>query len=230
MNVAVLCGGAGTRLKEIVGTSPKILAPIGNKKFIDYLIDYLKVNKKIERVYWLLGIGALEVQTYIESNYSNTSYLNLYVIDKKLNNGTGSALRDFAEEIPSKDFMCLFGDSLPNFDLEQVYGYFSSKQTKIGLTYISKNLVSEVPNVNKSSGDLIYYSNKFNLEFQFVDYGMTYFNTEYISGTDFVNITDIKKIIAKCSEGNLLFGLEVHKPFIEIGTPLSYAEAIHKLK
>jgi NDP-sugar pyrophosphorylase family protein len=230
MNVAVLCGGAGTRLKEIVGTSPKILAPIGNKKFIDYLIDYLTANKKIERVYWLLGIGASEVQTYIESIYPNTAFLNLYVIDNKLNKGTGSALRDFAEEVPSEDFMCLFGDSLPNLDLEQVYGYFSSKQTKIGLTYISKNLVSEVPNVNKSLGNSIYYSDKFNLDFNFVDYGVTYFNTAYIIGTAFVDITDIKKIIAKCSESSQLFGLEVHKPFIEIGTPLSYAEAIHKLK
>ena len=41
----ILCGGLGTRLGAITKKTPKPLIKIGNKSFLDYLIDRLVQNK-----------------------------------------------------------------------------------------------------------------------------------------------------------------------------------------
>ena len=40
----ILCGGLGKRFRSVSKDIPKALAPVGNKKFIDLLID--KLNKE----------------------------------------------------------------------------------------------------------------------------------------------------------------------------------------
>ena len=41
LNVIVLCGGFGTRIKSSIGNLPKILAPINGIPFINYFLKWL---------------------------------------------------------------------------------------------------------------------------------------------------------------------------------------------
>ena len=41
LNVIVLCGGFGTRIKSSIGNIPKILAPINGIPFINYFLKWL---------------------------------------------------------------------------------------------------------------------------------------------------------------------------------------------
>ena len=45
----ILCGGLGERLKKVLGSNPKFLAPIGGKTFLDFQLDWLmkKVSKML---------------------------------------------------------------------------------------------------------------------------------------------------------------------------------------
>ena len=43
IDVVILCGGFGTRLRSVVNDRPKVLAKIGNRTFIDILIDNIKI-------------------------------------------------------------------------------------------------------------------------------------------------------------------------------------------
>ena len=49
----ILCGGKGTRFKNI-SRAPKILADFGNEKFLDLQIEYLRENN-FERI--ILAVG-----------------------------------------------------------------------------------------------------------------------------------------------------------------------------
>src|SRR5258708_12180186 len=49
IDVAVLAGGLGTRLRPVLGETPKILAPIGGRPYLDHLLS------------WLAGFGATRV-------------------------------------------------------------------------------------------------------------------------------------------------------------------------
>ena len=42
LSVIILCGGLGTRLRSEIGNeTPKILAPIGDDYFLDYLMQWV---------------------------------------------------------------------------------------------------------------------------------------------------------------------------------------------
>ena len=41
MEVIILAGGFGTRLRSVVNEVPKCMAPIANKPFLWYLLKYL---------------------------------------------------------------------------------------------------------------------------------------------------------------------------------------------
>ena len=45
MEAIILAGGFGKRLQKIVGAIPKPMAPVNNRPFLDYLLDYLIINK-----------------------------------------------------------------------------------------------------------------------------------------------------------------------------------------
>jgi D-glycero-alpha-D-manno-heptose 1-phosphate guanylyltransferase len=56
----VLAGGLGTRLRSEIGDIPKCLAPIGERTFLEYQIDYLH-NEGIHDIVLSLGYGAATV-------------------------------------------------------------------------------------------------------------------------------------------------------------------------
>src|SRR4051812_6831922 len=57
VDVAVLAGGLGTRLRSVLGETPKILAPVAGRPFLDHLLDWL-AGFGARRVVLCLGVGA----------------------------------------------------------------------------------------------------------------------------------------------------------------------------
>ena len=56
IDVIILAGGLGTRLRSVVSELPKCMAPVCGKPFLSYLLDYLKqyeINKVILSVGYL---------------------------------------------------------------------------------------------------------------------------------------------------------------------------------
>ena len=45
MEAIILAGGFGKRLQSKVQNIPKPMAPLNNRPFLDYLLDYLTKNK-----------------------------------------------------------------------------------------------------------------------------------------------------------------------------------------
>ena len=54
IDTVILAGGLGTRMKDTLGDTPKLLAPIGDIPFLDILVNRLK-RSGARRV--ILGLG-----------------------------------------------------------------------------------------------------------------------------------------------------------------------------
>ena len=54
MEAIVLAGGFGTRLQTLVNDVPKSMAPVNNKPFLEYLLNYL-TGQGVKRV--ILAVG-----------------------------------------------------------------------------------------------------------------------------------------------------------------------------
>src|SRR5271154_1775436 len=109
----VLCGGAGTRLRSVTGEAPKSLATIGDRPFLDILLNQLR-RHRFEHV--ILAVGYQS--DLIRSHFDNRALdLSLEYSIESMPLGTGGALRNAADFVKSESVLIMNGDSYTDADL-----------------------------------------------------------------------------------------------------------------
>ena len=68
MNVIILCGGKGTRLKPLTINTPKPMIKIKGKPILYYIINQLKKNN-FNKFYITTGYLSNIIETYFENNF-----------------------------------------------------------------------------------------------------------------------------------------------------------------
>lgn len=112
MEAIVLAGGFGTRLRVLVSDTPKPMAPVAGKPFLEILLQAL-VQKGFNRVVLSLGFLAHKVTSHFGVRFAGMD-LHYVVEDQPL--GTGGAVR-LALASCSQDHVFVFnGDTF--LDLE----------------------------------------------------------------------------------------------------------------
>ena len=64
MEVIILAGGLGTRLRSVVQEVPKCMAPVGGRPFLAYILDWLKMYP-IDHVVFSVGYLKERIIEYI---------------------------------------------------------------------------------------------------------------------------------------------------------------------
>ena len=109
----VLCGGAGTRLRSVTGDAPKSLATIGDRPFLDILINQLR-RHSFEHV--ILAVGYQ--RDLIRSHFDKRAYdISLEYSIESTPLGTGGALRNAVDFVKSESVLIMNGDSYTDADL-----------------------------------------------------------------------------------------------------------------
>ena len=112
MNVAILCGGLGTRLGPLAQGLPKPMIPVGGRPYLERVLDSF-AEKGLTRFVLLTGHRA-EV---IEEHFRHTSYDIRYSREREPL-GTGGALRE-ARALLGDRFLLTYGDVLRRFDYDR---------------------------------------------------------------------------------------------------------------
>ena len=110
IDVVVLAGGLGTRIKDTLGDTPKLMAPIGGHAFLDILIARLR-HFGARRL--VLGLGHLAA--HLENNPPADIDIVTAVEAEPL--GTAGALRFVIPEINTDPVLVMNGDSFTGADL-----------------------------------------------------------------------------------------------------------------
>ena len=63
IDVVVLCGGKGERLRSVIGEAPKVMTEINGQPFLNYILEYLK-SQKVGRVILCTGYKAEVIEKY----------------------------------------------------------------------------------------------------------------------------------------------------------------------
>ncbi len=114
IDVVVLAGGLGTRLRPVLSAKPKVLAPVGTRTFLDILLDRL-ARFGATRVILALGHLAGEVKTYLGQHPRGDMAVLSFVEPEPF--GTAGAIRFVRPHIRSKTVLVLNGDSLVEADI-----------------------------------------------------------------------------------------------------------------
>lgn len=230
LQVVVLMGGLGSRLKERTVSCPKPLVPIHGKPFFEYELNLL-LQSGFKKFVFLVGYRANMIEEYFGDGGRYGKDISIrYSYDGEQLLGTGGAVIR-ALPLLEEDFMLVYADSFMDVDYFQImYRYFAGKSAGIkALMTVMENADRfDKSNVIFKDGEIKVYDKK-NIvsEMTYIDYGIEIFSREVFadfeksSGEKIVDLSDIQRELV---EKKSCVACEVTHRFYEIGTPVSLKE------
>ncbi len=116
MEVIILAGGQGTRLRSVVQDIPKCLAPVAGRPFLGYMLDYLSAYP-VDHVVFSVGYLKKQVMSYVQAHSWPFSY-DFAVEDTPL--GTGGGIRLALEKCHGERVFVFNGDTFFPLPLDAV--------------------------------------------------------------------------------------------------------------
>jgi D-glycero-alpha-D-manno-heptose 1-phosphate guanylyltransferase len=138
MQAVILCGGAGTRLKDVLPGVPKALAPVAGRPFLDHILRSL-AGAGIADVVLCVGVHGDAIREYCRLNAAPGIALVCSQERKPL--GTGGALKHAEKLIRSHSFFLLNGDTLLDFDLPSLIAQHRATRAAITMVLTSISTV-----------------------------------------------------------------------------------------
>ena len=155
-DVLILCGGLGTRFREVRNDIPKSLAPIQGTPFIDLLLNDLIVQG-FRRI--ILATGYLSDQL---EDYVNRRKDAEYIISNEPKPlGTGGAIKFAQSKLVSNPVLVLNGDSRIKFDSLDLFKIYNEQQCDVVMLLSKSTMGSDYGNVTmEASGQISQFTEK----------------------------------------------------------------------
>ena len=214
--VAILAGGLATRLQPLSKDIPKSMFEICGKPFAQWQVEAL-VKQGVSEVVFCLGHKAEAIHCFLGDG-SKYGLSIRYSYDGEQLAGTGGAIIKALPLLGDK-FMVLNGDSYLPTNFKIIESAFLESDKPILMTvYLNKDTPIS-SNVLFQDGEiLLYEKSNPNPEMHFVDYGLTFFNSNIFDSYKFTRPLDLSDICWELSKMRLLAGFEVDTRFYEIGS------------
>ena len=116
MEVVILAGGLGTRLRSVVSEVPKCMAPVVGQPFLWYLLEQLR-GYNVERV--ILSVGYLReaVESWVTEHSAEYPFEFRFAVEEEPL-GTGGGIRLAASMAEGSEVVVLNGDTFFDADLD----------------------------------------------------------------------------------------------------------------
>ena len=116
LDVLVIAGGLGTRIQSALGDTPKLLAPIGGRPYLAYLLDWLR-RFGAKRIVLGLGHRAQAVIDFLDHHKSSYDGLTVVTVTEPQPLGTAGAIRFARPNLHTDPVLVMNGDSFADADL-----------------------------------------------------------------------------------------------------------------
>lgn len=179
MQVLILAGGLGTRIKERAQGLPKAMIPVDGRPFIEYQLEQL-AGFGLTDVLLCVGFGGDVIEAHVGDGSAWGVSAKYSYEDPNSLLGTGGALVNALPKI-GPEFMTLYGDAYLSVDFKSVIDRFH----QIGLPYLMtafKNDGQWDGSNTRVDGDRIsFYDKKCKPgEADHIDYGLSVLKREVI--------------------------------------------------
>ncbi|MBM3904714.1 MAG: nucleotidyltransferase family protein [Thaumarchaeota archaeon] len=130
MKAVILAGGLGTRLQPYTTFLPKPMLPLGEKPLLEHLIEWLRRNK-VDEIVLCVSYLRKTIEGYFEDGARFKVKIEYAIADKPL--ATAGQLKT-AESFVDNTFVCVYGDSVFNFDLKKMIAQHKAKKSFITMS------------------------------------------------------------------------------------------------
>jgi glucose-1-phosphate cytidylyltransferase len=126
VQVAILCGGRGTRLRELTTAIPKVLVEIGGKPILWHIMKGYAHHGFRE---FLLALGYMgsNIAEYVDDvNQREHDGWSVAAIDTGEETNTGGRIAKLRDSIKGDVFFATYGDGLSDVDLVELLAFHRS--------------------------------------------------------------------------------------------------------
>ena len=222
VDLVILAGGKGTRIKRLLADKPKPMAQFNKKFFLEYIIQNLS-KYNFENIYILTGYKSKII--YKKFHNRKYNFTNITCIKEKKPMGTGGALYKL-KELKKNDFILVNGDTI--FDINITSLINSTKKNSIASVALIKN------DKNKKNVKLNKLGIKNGIIIKrgkvgFMNGGVYFFKKKIFKYIKNKNLSLEGDILPKLIDAKAISGKLFKKFFIDIGTPADYKKAEKRL-
>lgn len=216
----ILAGGLGTRLAKTVKDRQKVMAPVGGRPFLDYVLLYLK-EQGFSKIILAVAFHNEQIREYYGTCFEGIEIS--YSVEKEPL-GTGGAIKQ-ALQFSSQSYVAVInGDTFFKIDFDALYNLAKEKNAHIVLA------AKEMPDCTRHS-TLEIGNNSRILQFSEKKEN----GKGYINGGAYVIRKDIfekcpdgkfsfeKELLEKMKDG--LYAVKSDSYFIDMGVPEAYFRA-----
>lgn len=225
IDVLILCGGQGKRLRKVSANMPKPMAQVGGRAFLDIVIDYM-ANFGFRR--FILGLGYKS--DMIKAHYSTRKNPKLEILFscEKVPLDTGGAVKKAKGLIKSSPFLVLNGDSFCKFNPLDLLRFH--KQKKSLITILLKRIsdakeYGEVK-IDKSWRILEFSEKNSRVKKSLINAGVYIFDKKMFNLMPRLSKFSLEFDFFPQMAKKRIFGYPYSGFFIDIGTPQGYSQAI----
>lgn len=126
IDVVILCGGLGTRLRPVISDRPKGLALVAGRPFLDILVDEL-LGKGLRRLVFCTGHGGEQ----IAAHYCGRNDAEFVFSPEPSPLGTAGAVRNALVHVRSDPFIVVNGDSFCEVAYSELLAFHERRHSSL---------------------------------------------------------------------------------------------------
>ena len=218
LDLVILAGGKGSRIKSLIKDRPKPMAVFNNKPFLEYIIQFY--SKYIfKNIFILTGYKSKSIKKKFDNKKYNFTNIKCLTENRPL--GTGGAL-NLLKRKKINDFILINGDTFINVDLNKLIK--SCNKNSFGALTLIKNKSyksnKKLTTLNIKANKL-FYQQKTGL----MNAGVYFFKKKILKFIENKNLSLENDILPKLIKKGKISGIKTNKFFIDIGTPKNFKNA-----
>ena len=225
MDVIILCGGLGTRLRPISRDLPKALMPFAGRPFIDLLIESL-LPFGFRRFILCVGHLGEKVRAHIRARDYEVVFS-----EESEPLGTGGALKNAAPLIGSELFLVMNGDSICAVDFSRFHAFHVLKGGILSLALAKPQPGHEYGVIEVDHNQRIISFNEKNecREEMFINGGIYFMQRDVFDHMPAESRFSLEYDLFPKLLPWGCYGFQTDAEVIDIGTPERYFDALKKL-
>jgi len=228
IDVLILVGGLGTRLKSISKSVPKPLVKINDRPFLSILLKHI-TSFGFKRIILCTGYKSNAFNKFLKKEKFECEIL---ISKEREPLGTGGAIKNAEKLLRSKSFLVINGDSFCDINLEKFCLCFKTKKLFAQIAIFPSKKTKDFATIQLDKDNyIVNYQEKINLHekrtslistgiYQFSSRIMKFIEADKYSSLEFDILPNIMKHFEK-----KIYGFVTEGKFIDIGTPESYEKS-----